>query len=200
MKPVIVATHMLESMIANPIPTRAEVTDVANAVFEQADAIMLSGETANGKYPPECVTVLDRVAERTERSGNAGYTSTIELHNDYEHLVSAAVHLADQIRAKALVVFTRRGVMAQISAGLRPRYSPTYAFCPDERMTRKLNLMYGVKPFHLEFHDNPDLTVAAAEFLLKDLGYVVSGDKLVIISDLRKGDQIINSLQLRTLA
>ncbi|MDB6032181.1 MAG: pykF, partial [Verrucomicrobiales bacterium] len=78
-KPVIVATHMLESMIENPLPTRAEVTDVANAVFEQADAIMLSGETTVGKYPLKCIEVFDRIAQRIERSGGAGYQETAEL-------------------------------------------------------------------------------------------------------------------------
>src|SRR3954469_19173585 len=79
---VITATHMLESMIENPVPTRAEVTDVANAAFEQADAIMLSGETTVGKYPVDCVKVLDRVVRRIERSGGAGYADDAILKDD----------------------------------------------------------------------------------------------------------------------
>src|SRR5947209_15607913 len=80
-RPVIVATHMLESMIENPLPTRAEITDVANAVFEQADAIMLSGETTVGKYPVKCVEVFARIAKRIERSGGANFQDFAELAN-----------------------------------------------------------------------------------------------------------------------
>lgn len=84
---VIVATHMLESMIENPLPTRAEVTDVANAVFEQADAIMLSGETTIGKYPLECIEVLSRISQRIERSGGANYADAVELHDDRQRVI-----------------------------------------------------------------------------------------------------------------
>src|SRR5687768_9684777 len=89
-RPVIVATHMLESMIENPMPTRAEVTDVANAVFEQADAIMLSGETSVGKYPVKCVEVFDRIAERIERSGGANFSHSAELSIARQKLARSA--------------------------------------------------------------------------------------------------------------
>src|SRR5882672_10195344 len=103
-RPVIVATHMLESMIENPMPTRAEVTDVANAVFEQADAIMLSGETTVGKYPLECVEVLSRIAERIERSGGANFYEQAELTSPRQKLVKSAVVMANELKADAVIV------------------------------------------------------------------------------------------------
>src|SRR5207247_3502939 len=108
-KPVIVATHMLESMIENPMPTRAEVTDVANAVFEQTDAIMLSGETTVGKYPLKCVEVFDRIAQRIERSGGANFQDHADLINQRQKLAKSAVVLANELKADAMVVFTVRG-------------------------------------------------------------------------------------------
>ena len=129
-RPVIVATHMLESMITNPVPTRAEITDVANAVFEQADAIMLSGETTVGKYPVNCVRVLARVAERIERSGGAGFAEDAILEDDRQKTVHAAVSLANSLPDAKIVVFTRRGTMADYVSNLRPHSAPIYAFSP----------------------------------------------------------------------
>ena len=120
-RPVIVATHLLESMIDNPMPTRAEVTDVANAVYEQVDAVMLSGETATGKYPVRCVSALDRIARRIEKERG------LELHGDREpqsirdQLARSACLLADSLGSRAIVVITMRGLMGHLVSSFRPR-------------------------------------------------------------------------------
>ncbi|MGZ5504535.1 MAG: pyruvate kinase, partial [Chthoniobacterales bacterium] len=139
-KPVIVATHMLESMIENPVPTRAEISDVANAVFEQTDAIMLSGETTVGRYPVKCVEVFDRVARRIERSGGAGYAKDAELKDARQKTVYSAVVLADSLPRPKLIVFTRHGTMARYVSNLRPQHAPIFAFTPNEHVFRQLAL------------------------------------------------------------
>src|SRR5208337_3050908 len=123
-KPVIVATHMLESMIESPMPTRAEVTDVANAVFEQADAIMLSGETTVGKYPLKCIEVFDSIARRIERSGGANYWETADLVDPRDKIAKSAVVLANELRAQAIVTLIRHGTMTRSISWLRPKFSP----------------------------------------------------------------------------
>src|SRR6185369_3333461 len=150
-KPVIVATHMLESMIESPMPTRAEVTDVANAVFEQTDAIMLSGETTVGKYPVKCVEVFDRISQRIERSGGANFCEQAELTSPRQKLVKSAVVMANELRAEALLVFTRHGNMAQYTSWLRPRVSRIYAACPSEELARSLVLNWAVTPLVIPF-------------------------------------------------
>src|SRR5437762_4558464 len=119
-KPVIVATHMLESMIESPMPTRAEVTDVANAVFEQTDAIMLSGETTVGKYPVKCVEVFDRISRRIERSGGVNYFEHAQLNAPRQKLVKSAVMMANELKAEAVLVVTWRGSMARYPGWLLP--------------------------------------------------------------------------------
>src|SRR2546422_9703072 len=104
---------MLESMIENPLPTRAEITDVANAVFEQSDAIMLSGETTVGKYPLKCIEVFDRIARRIERSGGANYFEHALLTSARQKLVKSAGGMANELRAEANLVFTRPGSMGR---------------------------------------------------------------------------------------
>src|SRR5438046_1823877 len=159
-KPVIVATHMLESMIESPMPTRAEVTDVANAVFEQADAIMLSGETTVGKYPLKCIEVFDRIARRIERSGGANYFEHAQFVEGRQKLVKSAVILANDLKAEAILVFTRHGSMARYTGWMRPRYSQIYALCEQQEVAQSLTLNWGVMSFVIPFDlGDPEQTI-----------------------------------------
>lgn len=181
-RPVIVATQMLESMIENPIPTRAEITDVANAVYEQADAIMLSGETATGRNPVECVTVMDTIARRIERSGGANFHLNARLSLPREMLVRSAVALADQLHAAAIVVFTRDGQLAHTAAWLRPKSSPIHAFCDRESLARRMSLLRGVESWVMPAcqHD-PSGSVQGALQRLQDAGRLKTGDSIVVV-------------------
>ena len=196
-KPVIVATHMLESMITNPLPTRAEITDVANAVYEQADAIMLSGETSVGKYPVQCVETFDRVARRIERSGGAGYASEAVIDGPRQKTVAAAVSLANSFPHAKMVVFTFHGSMALYVSHLRPLHAPIFAFSPDERVCRRLALLYGVQAHRMGFVAEPDKNVFAAETALLLKGLAEPGDHLVVVTDILDGDRRHESVQLR---
>src|SRR5438874_2911981 len=166
-KPVIVATQMLESMITNPLPTRAEITDVANAVFEQADAIMLSGETSLGRHPVECVRVLDRVALRIERSGGAEYAESAILGDNRQKTVASAVLLANSLPNSKIIVFTRNGAMARNVSKLRPENAPIFAFTSSKEVYRQLSIYWGVYPVKIDFTDDPNATIEAAERFLR---------------------------------
>ncbi len=195
--PVIVATHLLESMIANPVPTRAEVTDVSNAVYEQADAIMLSGETSVGKYPVKCIETLHRVAYRTERSGGAGYANEAFYTENRQRTMHSAVVLANSLRNSKLVVFTRRGRVADYVSAQRPEHSPIFAFCNTPETCCKISLNWGIVPLLLPFEKDPEETIEAAVNLLRKKGHVHAGDNLVIVSDLQAGQSTFDSIQLR---
>jgi pyruvate kinase len=199
-RPVIVATHMLESMIQSPMPTRAEVTDVANAVFEQADAIMLSGETTVGKYPVECIEVFDRISRRIERSGGANYFEAAQLSTAREKLVRSAVVLADELRAEAIVVITRRGHMARHTSWLRPRYSRIYALCAREDIAAGLTLSCGVTPLVVPFDMiNPENTINNALKTLVDCHHLKAGNNVVIIGSILVSEQIVDAVQMRVI-
>ena len=198
-KPVVVATQLLESMITNPLPTRAEITDVANAVFEQADAVMLSGETTIGRYPVECVEVLRRVAIRIERSGGARYAENALLENLRQKTVASAVRLANSLQDSKLIVFTLHGRMARYASNLRPLRAPIFAFTPNEEVYRQLALSWGTFPARINFDDDPDRTIAAAQKLLRKNKLAAPGNRLVIISDVRMGRALIDSIQLRVV-
>jgi pyruvate kinase len=199
-KPVIVATHMLESMISSPMPTRAEVTDVSNAIFEETDAIMLSGETTVGKYPLKCIEVFDKIAKRIERSGSAQFHEAAELTSAREKLVKSAVVMANELKAAAILSFTRHGHMARYAAWMRPRYSPIYALCDNEKSARELTLNWGVTPFVMEFDFiNPQNTIEAGLKRLTEQGCLHPGETVVIIGAISVGTEIVDAVQMRVV-
>ena len=198
-KPVIIATHMLESMVNSPMPTRAEVTDVANAVFEQADCVMLSGETTVGKYPLECVQALDRIARRIERSGAIGLNAEPQFTTDQSKLFRSAVIMANELRAAGILVFTRRGFVAQGIAVLRPKFTPIFAFTGVRTTLRQMRMLRGVEPFLMKFDPDPEASVQKAIGMLRAQNHVSPGDKVVVVSDILAADRLINSIQLRNV-
>jgi pyruvate kinase len=199
-RPVIVATHMLESMIESPMPTRAEVTDVSNAVFEEADAIMLSGETTVGKYPLKCIEVFDTIATRIERSGSAQFHEAAELTSARQKLVKSAVVMANELKAAALLVFTRSGNMAQYASWMRPHYSPIYAMCEKEKTANELALCWGVTSFVMPFDFiNPQNTIETALKNLAEQGRLPQGATVVIIGAISVGTEIVDAVQMRTV-
>lgn len=196
-RPVVVATQMLESMIQNRVPTRAEITDVANAVFEQADAVMLSGETSLGRYPVECVRVLERVALRIEKSGGAGYAKEAVLTQSRQKTIAAAVLLADSLPQAHLLSFTRHGTMARYTSNCRPERAGIFAFTPSEEVRCQLALSWGILPIVIEFDDDPSATIERAEDFLRAHRLVEAGDNLIIVSDSLAGTQRIDTIQRR---
>ena len=199
-KPVIVATHMLESMIESPMPTRAEVTDVANAVFEQADAIMLSGETTVGKYPLKCIEVFDRIARRIERSGGAHYEVSAELTTARQKLVKSAVVMANELKADAILVFTRLGHVARHTAWMRPRYSKVYALCARAEVAAGLTLNWGITPLVVPFDMiNPENTIEDALKSLRQQGLLEKNQTVVVIGAILVGDQVVDAVQMRVV-
>ncbi len=194
-KRVIVATHMLESMISNPTPTRAEVTDVANAVFEEADVLMVSGETSVGQYPVECLEILNRVARRIERSGGLGFAEKSKLVTDKHKAIRSAVQLADSMPGAILAVFTRTGETAHRTSLMRPR-SPIFAFTPDEQVRRFLTLSRGTRSFCIDFEATPRLTISKGIELLRQQRNVPQGTPVVVVSDTLQDDRPVNTILL----
>ncbi len=198
-KPVIVATHLLESMIENPVPTRAEVTDVANAVDEQVDAIMLSGETATGKHPVRCVEVLDRIARRIEKEEGLDFHALREPASVREQLARSACRLADSLGSPAIVVITRRGLLGHLVSSFRPRRAIIYAFTNMSAARRKLWLSRSVVPFKMALSNDPEKTVVAAFERLRKHNRLVPGDAIVVVSDVPTSHGSVSAIQVRTI-
>lgn len=198
-RPVIVATHLLESMIENPVPTRAEITDVANAVFEQADAIMLSGETTVGKYPVECIRIMDRVARRIERSGHAPYAKQTELENAHQKTARAGVALANSLPSSALAVFTDHGLMADYTSQLRPEVAPIFAITSSEVVARQLILNWGTYPIVASMEKGTQHAFKQVGEILLTSSLMEKGNQLVILSDIIEGEEHVDSIQLQKI-
>jgi len=197
-KRVIVATHLLESMIHNPIPTRAEVTDVANAVYEEVDAVMLSGETTVGKYPLKCVEHLRKISIKTEAIPGLQFAKQLKRTTDKQQLAIAAVQLAEDLHAKGIVVITRRGIMADFVSNCRPFTTNIYAFTNGSQSRRTMTLNRGVYPFRIDFSSDPEKTLQTAFRILKEREHFQTGEKVVIISDVL-AQQRIDSIQIRAI-
>jgi pyruvate kinase len=196
-KRCIVATHLLESMIENPIPTRAEVTDVANAVYEGADAVMLSGETSIGRHPVKCVEQLNAIAIAAERYPGLGYEADLEANSDKQQLAIHAVALAESIKAAGIVVITRRGIMADLVTSARPSKVPIFAFTNDSQTRRRLSLNRAVFSHRTEFSNQPEKTLQRAFRVLMEREDVPVRSKVVVISDVLAGET--DAIQIRLL-
>lgn len=181
-KIVITATQMLSTMISNPYPTRAEVSDIANAVFDGSDALMLSGETAIGKYPIEAVKMMRRTIEEVENSELLwSYRRLLdwEKTDPTEALAESAVITAEKIRASAIVVFTASGRTAQIVSKFRPR-KPLIALTHSIKVQRIASIFWGVQAETVEFISNTDRMIEKGISILVDKGMLKKGDFIVL--------------------
>jgi pyruvate kinase len=200
-KPVIVATQMLDSMIRNPRPTRAEVSDVANAVIDHTDAVMLSGETASGKHPVESVRTMAEIIRETEASAydDLPVSTDLSAKTTDEAVSEVANILAHGVSAKLILVASMSGDTARLVSGYRPSL-PIYAATDDERALHQMNLSWGVVPFKLPRCSSVEELVDRSIGYLKKKRTVKKGDKIIVVA----GDPVgasggVNLLEIRTI-
>ena len=186
-KPVIVATQMMESMIENPRPTRAETNDVANAVMDGADALMLSAETASGKYPLEVIRSMVRTVASVEKNPKIYYhfrnvdkNSPKYIHDNF---VLAACKLAKDVGAKAIVGMTQSGYTAFQSSAYRPNAN-IFVFTSNEALLNKINLVWGSQGYYYDKTNSTDETISDVEATLKRDGHVKTGDIIIILASM----------------
>jgi len=183
-KLVITATQMLESMIHNPLPTRAEASDVANAVYDGTDAVMLSAETALGDYPLESVSLMDRIVRQAELNYDQwGHGQVLESdeHDDAVAIARAARELAQDRDVEAIAVFTRTGRTAILMSKARPCV-PVLAFTPVEETYRRMALAWGVRPYRVPWADTMEEMVGHVETALRESGLIQPGGQVVVVS------------------
>jgi pyruvate kinase len=181
--PVITATQMLESMVTNPRPTRAEVTDVSNAVLDGSDSVMLSAETATGAYPIEAVQMMIRIALETEAGNRTAHQPAHQQLTQTRAVSHAARALSEEASVKAIVVFTRSGNSAHLISKDRPRV-PILAYTPSERVRRQLALWWGVWPHCIEMQGSTEALIEAVSRRLLEDRLVQPGEHVVIMGGL----------------
>ncbi|MEE4253469.1 MAG: pyruvate kinase [Desulfuromusa sp.] len=181
-KPVITATQMLESMITNPRPTRAETSDVANAILDGTDAVMLSGETAAGLYPVEAVKVMDRVARDVEKEPSLGRKHNILAESEKspsDAIGQVACHVAENINAVAILAFTQTGSTAALIAKYRPSL-PVIAVTPNQQVKRQLAMYRGVDSMLVDIQGNTEAQIQSVEDAVLAHGILKRGDVIVL--------------------
>lgn len=181
---VITATQMLESMIENPFPTRAEVSDIANAIYDGTDAVMLSAETSAGKFPVEAASVMDRIAAETEVNLRyRGYQELPPMDNPShaEIIADSAYRAGRYLGVAAIVVFTASGGTARLISRFRPPV-PIYAFTPFEQSARQLSMIYGVRPIVVPNVGSTDEMLVQMDQELQRLGLIKPNDQVVFVS------------------
>ena len=194
--PVIMATHLLESMTESPMPTRAEITDVSNSVFEQVDCVMLSGETSVGKYPVECVNVLNKITRNVERyADRGGFNQSLQLSTTREKLMKSAVIMARELGGVGIVVYSSNGLHVRTLSALRPYGCPIYVFTEKEQILRESKMLWGVSAFLTVFKDSQEATIADSIYRLQSEGISQNGDQLIIVPNLLFGE--VNMIQIR---
>ena len=204
-KPVITATQMLRSMVESPRPTRAEVADVANAVMDGTDSVMLSEETAIGRFPVETVAAMSRIIAATESGlprescSRSGIPEEMKGQDLPEAACAAAAEAARAVNAKGIIIFTQSGNTARLISKYRPR-APILAFTPGEAVMRRMALLWGVLPIRMELVEETDKLIVEMELLLREKGWAASGDHFVILFGFpihRKGPT--NMIKLHTV-
>ena len=201
-KPVITATQMLESMMQNARPTRAEASDVANAIFDGTDAVMLSGETAAGAHPLEAVSIMARIVSETEAhladSGTGWYKRDSHELSVSEALCEAVAHVAEDLNMRAICVYTESGNTARLISKYRPR-TPVYAFSYLPEVCQRLNLYWGVHPVPSESITLVEAMVRNAEDVLRNCGVATPGTVLGTVAGTRSTTGSTNFIRLHVV-
>jgi pyruvate kinase len=210
-KPSLISTHFLESMVLYPTPTRAEVTDMTEAVKQRADALVLTTETASGRFPFKALQTMDAVLLRTEQKYHeqdplASLKSIPPLTTDpswwsaqvgeiAENIAAAAATLANGRDAAAILCFSQKGLGVSLVSRYRP-HAPIFAFTATPTVRNKLSMLYGVRPFCIDFEDDPEETIQSAVRILKERDAVADGDLVIIVADVLGGRRLSNTAEM----